>query len=62
MDGNLSLRHDRFIDDLVGELQRWNLWDLNGFLNDLQQWNLNVPGHLVDVFLHFNCVEVLKTC
>ena len=42
--------------------ERWNLWDLNGFLHDLQQWNLHVPGHLVDlfmdcVFLHFNCVD-----
>ena len=62
--GNLSRRHDRDVNDLVGEVKRWNLWDLNGFLNDLQQWDLNVPGHLVDlfmdnVFLHCSCVDDL---
>ena len=55
----LVQRHDRDVHDLVGELQ---LWDLKGFLNDLQQWGLDVPGHLVDLFLddaflHFECVD-----
>ena len=44
---DLSLRHDKHVDDLVGELQRLNI---------------NVLGHLVDlvlgdVTLNFGCVD-----
>ena len=43
----LSLRHDRDVNDLLGELQRWNI-DVLGHLVDLP---------LDDVFLHFDCVD-----
>ena len=44
---SLSLRHDRDVNGLVHELQRWNL-DPLGLLVDFL---------LDDVFLHFDCVD-----
>ena len=45
----LSLRHDRDVDDIFGELQRWNI---------------NVLGHLVDLLLGdvFSASTVSTTC
>ena len=43
----LSLRHDRDVNGLVHELQRWNI-DPLGLLVDFL---------LDDVFLHFDCVD-----
>ena len=53
--GNLSLRHDRFIDDLVGELREWNL-NVLGHLVDLDDGFLSC---LLDDFwpLHFDCID-----
>ena len=35
----------------MSALSYLGLWGLSGFLNDLQLWDLNVLGHLVDLLI-----------
>ena len=56
----LSLRHDKDVHDLVGELQHW---DLKGFLNNLQEWGLDVVTWLIfSWMMRFSASSVLTSC